>query len=344
MKVVVYGANGFQGKLVLAELSRRGIAPILAGRSDVRLKEAATLAGVPGAEVRRADTDDPAALAAAFGDADVVLNCAGPFAPSGAKVIRAALDSGSNYVDTCGEQPHIQHVHRDFDDAARLAGVTVVPATTDGGVPGDLLAQLLAERLGPLESITAAHRIVSDQMSRGSLRTLAGIAGSIRDEGLAYRDGDWRLGSDSASAPFTFPGESEPTRMLEFPLQEIVSVPRHVDVRTVTGLLEESIGGFFANPLPPDVIEALPEGPDGEQRRTNHWIIVLDAVAADGGRARGFARGPDTYETTAVIAVESAVRLAAGGAVTGVLAPAQAFPAAEFLDSLGAQGISWVIE
>ena len=55
-------------------------------------------------------------------------------------------------------------------------------------------------------------------------------------------------------------------------------------------------------------------------------------------------RGPDTYGTTALIAVEGARRLAAGGAEPGVLAPAEAFDPAGFLDFLTLHGIDWSIE
>jgi short subunit dehydrogenase-like uncharacterized protein len=50
-------------------------------------------------------------------------------------------------------------------------------------------------------------------------------------------------------------------------------------------------------------------------------------------------RGPDTYGSTAVIAVEAARRLALGAAPPGVLAPAQAFDPADLLAFLADRGI-----
>src|SRR5919202_4561014 len=56
-KIAVYGASGFTGGLVVAELGRQGLSPVLVGRSAERLRKAAVDAGVAGAEVRVAGLD-----------------------------------------------------------------------------------------------------------------------------------------------------------------------------------------------------------------------------------------------------------------------------------------------
>jgi short subunit dehydrogenase-like uncharacterized protein len=90
MKIAVYGASGFTGGLVVAELTRRGVTPVLAGRSLERLRTAAAAeAGVPDAETVRAGIGDNA-LPAAFAGCDAVINCTGPFITSGGAVVRAA--------------------------------------------------------------------------------------------------------------------------------------------------------------------------------------------------------------------------------------------------------------
>ncbi len=104
MKIAVYGASGYQAKLVLAELSRRDIDAVLVGRNAGRLREAAASAGIADVERQVADVDDHDTLVAAFRACDSVINCAGPFTPSGRRVVRAAIAAGCHYVDTAGEQ------------------------------------------------------------------------------------------------------------------------------------------------------------------------------------------------------------------------------------------------
>ncbi|HEY6033696.1 MAG TPA: NAD(P)H-binding protein [Kofleriaceae bacterium] len=74
--IVVYGATGLTGRRACAELEATGTAFAIAGRDAAKL--AALAAQFPAAAVRVAAIDDPAALARAFGDATVVLSCAGP--------------------------------------------------------------------------------------------------------------------------------------------------------------------------------------------------------------------------------------------------------------------------
>ncbi|MGN9844172.1 saccharopine dehydrogenase family protein [Nonomuraea sp. H19] len=345
MKIAVYGASGYQGKLVLTELARRDIETVLAGRDLARLEEAASAVGLPGAERRLADTSDHEALVSAFRGCDGVINCAGPFTSSGEAVVRAAIAAGCHYVDTSGEQLYVKKVFDTFTTEAENAGVTVVPAANDGCVPVDLMAHILADRLEPVEEIITTHVVVGGGgMSRGSLRSVVETIDAIKAGGMAYDDGDWRPGMPARHTAIRLPGQSEATPVMAFPVSEVVTIPRHIRVRHVEGLTEAALGDRLNTPLTPEIIESLPEGPDEDSRRTQHFTYVLDATSTDGRRARGIVQGPDTYGTTAVIAVESARRLIADPAKPGVLAPAQAYHPTAFLDFLIPHGIQWIIE
>ncbi len=344
MKIAVYGASGYQGRLVLAELAGRGIATVLAGRDRERLEKAAATVGLPDAERRVADTDDHGALVRAFGGCDGVVNCAGPFTSSGAAVVRAAIAAGCHYVDTSGEQLHVKHVFDAFATAAESAGVSVVPAANDGCLPVDLMARLLADRIGPVEAIVATHVIAGGGMSRGSLRSLVETIDAVAGGGLTYRDGDWRTGVPGRRTAITLPGHAEATPVTAFPVPEVVTIPRHLSLRHVEGLTEAALGDRLNAPLTPEAIASLPEGPDEDGRRTQRFTYVLDATGTDGRRVRGIVQGADTYGTTAVIAVESVRRLVAEPAGPGALAPAQAFDPTAFLDFLIPYGVQWRIE
>jgi short subunit dehydrogenase-like uncharacterized protein len=345
MKIAVYGASGYQGKLVLAELARRDIGMVLAGRDSTRLKAAASAVGLLHAERRLAGTDDHDALVAALRGCDAVINCAGPFTPSGAAVVRAAIAADRHYVDTAGEQLYIKKIFDTFATDAERAGVAVVPATNDACVPGDLIAHLLAERVGPVEEITSTHVIAGGGgMSRGSLRSVVETIDAIKAGGLAYDGGEWRAGTPARHTSITLPGDSEATSVVKFPLSEVVTIPRHVHVRYIEGLAEAALSTRLNTLVTPEIIDGLPEGPTEDSRRAQRFTYVIDAVGTSGRRARGIVRGSDTYGTTAVIAVESARRLVTDSAGPGVLAPAQAYDPAGFLDCLAPYGIRWTIE
>jgi short subunit dehydrogenase-like uncharacterized protein len=142
----------------------------------------------------------------------------------------------------------------------------------------------------------------------------------------------------------TFPGDTEATPVVKFPLQEPVTVPRHITVGRVDGVAEAALAAQFSAPLTAEAIQSLPEGPSADARKAQRFTIVLDATATDGRRLRGVVQGPDTCCSTAVIASEAAVRLSTSPAKPGVLAPAQAFDPAGFLAALAPHGITWTIE
>jgi short subunit dehydrogenase-like uncharacterized protein len=335
-RIAVYGATGYQAGLVLTELSGRGLDPVLVGRDPARL----AAAGPPGAERRVAALDDPAALAAAFAGCVAVVNCAGPFTPAGPAVARAAIAAGCHYVDTAGEQSYVQALFDALGVEAAQAGVTVVPATNDGVVPTDLLAHLIAAEVGPVAEIAVTHLITGGGgMSRGSLRSLAATVEVLGSGGLDYRDGQWRPGAPGRRT-ITGP-DGAGLEVIRFPLVEVVTVPRHVPVGRVEGLVEAALGDRFDTLPPADLIDALPAGPSAADRRDQRFTYLVDVTGPDGRTTRGVVRGPDTYGSTAVIAVEAARRLAAGDdAVPGVLAPAQAFDPADFLAFLAERGIT----
>jgi short subunit dehydrogenase-like uncharacterized protein len=281
----------------------------------------------------------------AFAGCDAVINCAGPFTPAGEAVVRAATAAGCHYVDTSGEQLYIKKIFDTFDAEAQRAAVSVVPAATDGCTLIDLTAHLIADRAGPLTQVTTIHLISGGGWpSRGTLRSLAESIDVIKTGGLTYHDGNWRTGIPDSRATATTPGSPEPVPLMKFPMPEIVTIPRHIRVQRVTGLAEAALGDRLSTPVTAQVISSLPEGPDASSRRSQRFTYIIDAVAADGHHVRGTVQGADTYGTTAVIAAESALRLTASGTKPGVLAPAQAYDPADFLNSLAEHGIRYTIE
>ena len=105
---------------------------VAAGRSRERL------AGL-GVPVRVATAADPAALAAAFEGACVVVNAAGPFHLTAAPVLAACIKAGAHSVDVGGEGPVFEALMR-YDEPARRAGVMVMPGAGYVMAASDALA------------------------------------------------------------------------------------------------------------------------------------------------------------------------------------------------------------
>jgi short subunit dehydrogenase-like uncharacterized protein len=361
--IAVYGATGYTGKLVARELARRELDFVLSGRSASKLRALADDLGGDVA-VRPASLDDRDALRHVFGDCAAVINCAGPFTRYGEPVVRAAVETGTHYVDTTGEQTFMRLVYERLDDAAKAAEVAVVPAVGFDYVPGDLISALAARGAEPLSELVVAYAAQGFAATRGTLHSALEI---MRSGGWEYRDGDWRpVGRRPRRVHFNFPEPIGRMAMMPYPSGEALTVPRHTRTRNVVSLINASVA---AAPGVPDelvpllqpalslalhtparaladvVIDRLPEGPSEEQRRAARFTIVAIARGEDGRTGRGLVRGGDVYGLTAVTAVHSAVLLTQEGYDrAGALSPASAFEPAEFLDYLGDHGVSYELD
>lgn len=337
MKIALNGASGYTGRFAVAELARRGLDAVLVGRDAGRLRAASAGTGY---EVRIAEIGDQEALVAAFADVDAVVNTAGPFARLGAPVVRAAIAAGAHYVDTTGEQHYLNEVFDAFGGAASDAGVTVVPAMADDGGPSDFVSHLVGEAAGAVGSMTVALWYRDGVLSRGTLRSLDPAL--LFDGALRYENGGWTTYREASHVTWRFPGTDRPVGVSKAALPPVVTVPRHVPVGRLEGLL----GGSFEalkDRIDPAAIDAMPDGPDDEQRRQGKWTISVEASGPGGRIVRGDVEGTDGYQKTAVIAVEAARRLVADGAKAGVLAPSQAFDPESFLGFLTGHGVRWQV-
>lgn len=361
--IAVYGATGYTGRLVAREAARRELPLVLSGRDAARLHAVAEELEID-AVVRAAALDDRDALRHALGDCSAVINCAGPFTRLGEPVVRAAVETGTHYVDTTGEQPFMQRVFERYDDASQAAEVAVVPAVGFDYLPGDLISRLAATGHEPLRELVVAYAVKGFAATRGTLRS-ALLA--LRGGDLTYEDGEWRsAGPGPLRAAFTFPEPFGRQPVAKFPAGEVVTVPRHTQTRKVTSLITTTtmlpvpalapavtaltppLGLVLRTPvgaLADAAVHRLPEGPSEEQRRRSQFIVVALAYGEAGTTGRGVVRGSDVYNLTATCAVRAASLLAARGYDrTGVLSPASAFDPTAFLDFLGDHGLSYELD
>lgn len=358
--IAVYGASGYTGRLVVAELARRGIETMLSGRNADKLHAVAGRLGLD-ARVCAASLDDRPALRRAIGDCAAVVNCAGPFARFGEPVVRAAIETGTHYVDTTGEQTFIRRIFEHHDDAARAAEVAVVPAMGFDYVPGDLIAHLAARGHEPLAELVIAYAVEGFGATRGTLRSALEM---LKGGDVVYRDGDWQpAGTGPLRASFAFPAPVGRQPVAQYPSGEVITAPRHVDTRRVTSLITSAAFAphpALARAVPASlpavslacrtplrhllgaVIDRLPEGPSEGQRRRSRFTLVALARGEDGRVGRGAVSGSDVYGLTAATAVHGASLLAAPGYDrAGALSPASAFDAVAFLDALAEHGLSY---
>ena len=165
-KWIIYGATGYAGKRMAREAIKRGLTPILAGRSKTQLKEMGQELGL---ETRCFTLDEPANIQASLADIALLVNAAGPFIFTASALCEACITSGTNYIDITGEMD-VFSASLELDRAAKRAGVLIVSGAGFDVVPSDCLAASLANSLNSPSRLFLAL-IEGDKFSKGSVAT-----------------------------------------------------------------------------------------------------------------------------------------------------------------------------
>lgn len=148
--VVVYGASGYTGRLVVEFLREYKIPFVAAGRNKERLEE--SLKYVPGIENCDYQIQEVEhtveGLTALMKGKKVICNTVGPFDRFGETVIEAALAAGCHYLDTTGEQAWMLEMQEKFHEKYKAAGLVCSPATAYMFTVSDIAARVCLETPG----------------------------------------------------------------------------------------------------------------------------------------------------------------------------------------------------
>jgi short subunit dehydrogenase-like uncharacterized protein len=149
--VVVYGASGYTGMLIMDWLIDQNIPFTAVARNAKRTAElmARRVVRLESAVYEIIETThDVESLARAFEGAKVVCNTVGPFVNFGLTAIEAALRAGCHYLDTTGEQSYVRTARERFGEPFRQAGRLLAPSTAYMHTFSEIAAELALETPG----------------------------------------------------------------------------------------------------------------------------------------------------------------------------------------------------
>ena len=326
-KITVFGAYGHTGKFVVAELVKRGITPIMAGRDSLKLKKLGEI--YPNLEIRLATIDDAASLDAAFTGASAVINCAGPFLDTGKFLIEAAIRSRVNYLDVAAEQMAVLNAFEKYADAARKAEIVILPAVAFYGGLADLLATAAVGDWTETDKIEIFTALDSWHPTEGT--RLTGERNTFRR--FIFTNGELEFLAEPLTQNWDFAEPFGTQEMLEVPLTETITISRHLRVKEIRSYLNLKSLNDLQNPATPPQIDESGRSPQ---------IFLMEAVARKGTEERRtMASGRDIYHITAPLVVEAVQQLIKSPKkITRVVSVAEVFNARDFLESLGRQYVS----
>jgi short subunit dehydrogenase-like uncharacterized protein len=347
-RIVLFGATGYTGDLTARALVERGARPVLAARSEARVRALAEELG--GLQWAVADVERPDTVRALVERGDVLVSTVGPFTRWGEPAVQAAIAAGAHYLDSTGEGAFIREVFERWGAGAQAAGCGLLTAFGYDWVPGNLAGALALREAGEaatrVEIGYFAPGAGSGSMSGG---TRASSAAVMLAPGFGWHDGrlvEERPARRSRSFELR-PGRQ--AQAISLPTSEHLALPRiHPTLRDVDvylgwfgslsepmRLLSAGLAPILLVPGARDGLQGLfgrlvkgsSGGPDADARAKSRSIVIAEALDASGARLASVRlEGGNGYDLTGGLLAWGAETAAAGGLQgTGALGPVDGF-------------------
>jgi short subunit dehydrogenase-like uncharacterized protein len=339
---LLYGANGYTGKLIARLCHERGLRPILAGRDQSTIEQ---LAAEHGFEHRVFSLADANKIDAGLSGVAVVLHCAGPFSRTSKPMADACIRTGTHYLDITGEATVIENLAA-RDAEAKAAGIMLLPCVGFDVVPSDCLAAHLKRRLP-----SATHLALGIQgMGRVSRGTATTMVENINRGGLVRQGGKltpvpaaWKtrqidFGRGAVKA-VTIPWGDVATAFYSTGIPNIevyAAIPRGVRrMMKLTRHLGWLLGSEAVQRFLKGRIKAQPPGPNEEERAKGKSFVWGEVTDDSGQQAVSRLHGPEGYTLTALAALAITQHVLAGNFSNGFQTPSKAYGADLILEIEG---------
>lgn len=143
--VIVWGATGFTGRLVVEYLAERypvgeTLRWAVAGRDQGRLEKVLDehFEKRPRPDILTADSNDPASLTELAQSGKVILTTVGPYARYGTPLVEACVENGTDYCDLCGEVQWMRKMIDRYQSRAEVSGARIVMSCGFDSIPSDI--------------------------------------------------------------------------------------------------------------------------------------------------------------------------------------------------------------
>ena len=169
--IVVHGATGFTGRLVIEYLLSRpasGLRWAMGGRNLGKLAAVRDEVDAPAdTPLVQTDSQDAASLAALMARTRLVLSTVGPYQLYGSALVQACAEAGVDYVDLCGEPAWMRQMIDAHQATAQASGARIVFSCGFDSIPFDLGMLTLQDAMQQQHGVPA-------QRVRGRVRKMKG--------------------------------------------------------------------------------------------------------------------------------------------------------------------------
>jgi short subunit dehydrogenase-like uncharacterized protein len=222
-ELIVYGSTGYTGRLVAEYLQAEygdDVKWAMAGRSMEKLKTVRSEMGLPDSvDLIVADSSDPDSLTALCLKTKAVITTVGPYQLYGEPLVKACVETGTDYVDLSGEPAWMVDMIDRYDDKAKQTGARIVHSCGFDSIPFDMGVYMLqrearAKNGKPFERVRGRVRKMQGTFSGGTAASLGQTMVRAKKEPHIL---DWLKDPFSLSGDFSGPRQPTGHKPIEEP-------------------------------------------------------------------------------------------------------------------------------
>ena len=331
---MIYGANGYTGRLAARFAKDHECNPMLAGRNAEEIRP---LARALGFESRVFDLGDPAVVAKNLDGLTAVLHCAGPFSATSTSMLAGCLRARTHYLDITGEIAVFEDIHSRSEEF-RHAGIVVIPGVGFDVVPTDCLAAMLKRELPSATHLKLAFKPRHGKLSPGTSKTMVeGLPGGgrVRLNGrivtvpAAYKIELIPFKEDLSAPAVAIPWGDVSTAFYSTGIPNIEvflgASDRQIKQMQLPGVLRRLIALKPVQAFVKAQIAKRVKGPTDEERARDETYLYGEVRDDAGNKVALRLCTRESYTLTAESAVTATLSVMAGGLAPGAYTPSMAF-------------------
>jgi short subunit dehydrogenase-like uncharacterized protein len=344
---LIYGANGYTGRLIVDRALELGFKPIIAGRNA---KDITALAEEKELEFRIFSLDDSNEIKKQLNGIALVIHCAGPFVHTAKNMAKACIHRSVHYLDITGEIAVFEMLQT-LDTEAKVAGVMLLPGTGFDVVPSDCLAAMLKEKMPEANKLEMAFTGLGVGVSHGTAATAVenlGKANLIRENGIIKEVPMGKLFKWVEFGPvkhhcISIPWGDVSTAFVSTGIPNItvyMGMPASMRKWMLLGnWIKPILRSNFVKKRLRKRLDKMPAGPNTEQRKNGKSYFWGEASDASGNKVSLRLQTSEGYTLTAISAVHIATKVLNGNLKTGFQTPSGAYGSGLVLEVEGSSMI-----
>ena len=327
---LLYGANGYTGKIIAKLSATYNLQPILAGRTEANIKPLADELQLP---YQIVDLDDAVQLEKALSEVKLVLHAAGPYVYTAKQMIEACLKTGVHYIDINGDISVFEMLKK-YDGLAKEKNIMVMPGVGFDVVPTDCIALQLKNKMPDATRLKLAFASIGGGLSHGTAITMAGKigeGGAVRENGKIIRKplgqkGMWVSFGERKLFVMTIPWGDISTAFTTTGIPNIETytgmAPKVYRILKLQWAFNWLLRTNFVRNIIRKKIKAKPAGPSDEQRKKSSSMVWGEVSNAAGKTLNAAISCLDGYSLTAHSSLLISKKILEGNFKPGYQTPA----------------------